>query len=47
MSLSAWEYQSRHHEKVPTNPKLQTLGFSTSFLSREVGSSEQVTQAAQ
>lgn len=28
-----------HHEKVPSDPKFQTLGFST-FLSWEVRSSE-------
>lgn len=27
MSLSAWGYQSGHQDKVPTNPKLQTLGL--------------------
>ena len=34
------------HEKVHTNPKLQTLGFSTHFLSWKVGGMR-VTQAAQ
>lgn len=43
MTLSAWG----HHEKVPTSPKLQTLGFSTPFLSWKVGDSEWVSQAAQ